>query len=158
MLFNAINIFKRVILKEQMPLVFGYGNAVIITGSMEPEIMPGDIVTIRKQRDYAVGEIVTYQGNNNFITHRIMEKTPDGYITQGDANNTDDGEISKSRVIGRVVIVIPKIGNLILFFKSPLGMLILIFALFAIIEMPRFIEKIRKEDDRRDRNEKYLRR
>lgn len=158
MLLNAINIFKRVILKEQMPLVFGYGNAVIITGSMEPEIMPGDIVTIRKQRDYAVGEIVTYQGNNNFITHRIMEKTPDGYITQGDANNTDDGEISKSRVIGRVVIVIPKIGNLILFFKSPLGMLILIFALFAIIEMPRFIEKIRKEDDRRDRNEKYLRR
>ena len=133
LLFNLINIFKKVILKEQLPTVFGYGSAVIVTGSMEPAIMPGDMVIIRKQSDYAPGDVVTYQGNHHSVTHRILEQTPGGYITGGDANNTDDGEIAGSRMIGKVVKVIPIAGNVILFLQSPPGMLILIAGLLVMI-------------------------
>ena len=143
-LFNVIGIFKRAVLKEQIPLVFGYGNAVIITGSMEPEILPGDMIIVRKQNDYAIDDIVTYQGNNSPITHRIMEKTPNGYITQGDANNTDDGEITEERIIGKVVKIIPKVGTVVLFFQSTPGVLILIAGLFAIVELPALAARIRK--------------
>jgi len=143
LLFNLVNIFKRVILKEQLPIVFGYGSAIIVTGSMEPVIMPGDLVIIRKQNDYKPDDIVTYRGNNNPITHRILIKTPDGYITGGDANNTDDGEINKSRIIGKVVKIIPDTGNIIIL-QSPFGMLVLIAGLFLMIEAPKFIGKARK--------------
>ena len=153
LLLNFINIFKRVVSKEQLPLVFGYGSALIVTGSMEPAIMPGDMVVIHEQDDYEPGDIVTYHGNNSPITHRILERTPNGYITQGDANNKDDGEIEKSRIVGRVVRTIPGVGNVILFFQSPPGILILVAGLFVIIELPRLIEKIRsnyKENKKRE--------
>ena len=142
-LFNGIGIFKRLVLKEQIPLVLGYGNAVIITGSMEPEIMHGDMVIVHKQKDYEIMDIVAYQGNSRPVTHRIVGKTANGYITQGDVNNIDDGEIEHSRIIGKVIKTIPRVGSTILFLQSPLGILILIIGLFVVIEAPRLIEKIR---------------
>ena len=156
-LLNMINIFRSLILKEQMPLMFGYGNAVIITGSMEPEIMPGDIVIVHRQSDYEVNDVVTYRGNNTPITHRVIEKTPDGFITQGDANNTDDGLIEQNRIIGKVVRIIPKVGNAIMFFQSAPGMLILLVGLFAIIKVPGWIRKIH-ENYKAGSKGKYFRR
>ena len=147
LLFNLTNIFKRLVLKEQMPLVLGLGTAVIITGSMEPAILPGDIVVIKEQSDYIVGDIVTYRGNSRPITHRIIEKTQGMFITQGDANNTDDGKIEQSRIIGQVIIVVPKVGHVILFFQSPLGILILMVGLFVIIEVSRFLGRNRKNQE-----------
>jgi len=146
LLFNAINAFKRIVLKEQVSLTLGFGTAVIISGSMEPSIRVGDMVIIHQQKDYDIKDIVTYQGNNDPITHRVVEKTAGGYVTQGDANNTGDGEIARGRIIGKVIQIIPGAGNVILFFQNPLGVLILILGLFAIIEVPRWIGKSRKRE------------
>ena len=134
LLLNIIGIVKKIFFKEQIPLVFGFGNAVILTGSMEPALASGDIVIIQRHSDYEAGDIVTYT-SNTCITHRIVQKTPTGYITKGDANNTPDQEIEQSRVIGKVIKIIPKAGHAILFLQSPLGLLILISAMFAI-ELP----------------------
>ena len=141
LLLNLIGIFKRVVLKEQIPVVLGFGSAVIVTGSMEPSVRIGDMIVIHRQNDYQVGDIVTYQLNSP-ITHRIVEKMPDGYITQGDANNACDPKIEGELIIGKVVLIIPKVGNLTLFFQEPLGMLVLIFGLFAVMESPAIVRKI----------------
>jgi len=137
-----IYIFKRLYYKEQIPLVFGYGNAVIVTGSMEPTIRIGDIIIIHSQNEYEINDIVTYHGTNNPVTHRINEITQTGYITRGDANNASDGDIEKSRIIGKVILTVPGAGNVILFFQQPLGMMLLIIGLFAMIELPRVIKKL----------------
>ena len=131
-------IAKRVVLKEQLPLVLNYGLAVVITGSMEPTIAPGDVVLIHKQQDYHVGEIVIYQANAP-IAHRIIEKTVNGYVTQGDANNAPDSEINKSQVIGKVVFIISKAGYIILFLQQPLHLFLLLIILIAVIEVPRLL-------------------
>jgi len=141
LLANLISIFKRLVLKEQLPMAFGWGSAIIISGSMEPAIHVGDLVIIHRQGSYAVGDIVTFAGNNYPITHRVMGLTPNGYITQGDANNAVDGEIDRDRIIGRVVAYVPRAGNVILFFQSTLGMLLLIAALFVILGLPNWIGK-----------------
>jgi len=140
LLFNIISIIQRVVSDEQIPLIMGYGNAVIITGSMEPAISPGDIVVIHKQDDYEVGDIVTYM-SNSAITHRIVEKTADGYVTQGDANNARDPEIEKSRIVGKVTTVIPQVGDILLFLQNPLHLLIVILLIFAVFEIPRLFRK-----------------
>ena len=140
LLANLYNLVQRTVFKQEIPLILGYGNAVIITGSMEPTIIPGDIVIIHKQNEYNVGDIVTFK-ENSYITHRITEKTVNGYITQGDANNASDDEIDKKRVVGKVIKIVPQAGNVIFYLQNPFYMLILIIIFFAILELPRFFRK-----------------
>ena len=133
---NVVSVVRRVVFKEQMPLIFGFGNAVIVSGSMEPTILVGDVIVIRKQNDYDVDDIVMFKANS-YITHRIVERTETGYITQGDANNARDKEIEGSSVVGKVIKILPKVGNVVLFLQNPLYMAILLLLLFAAIELPR---------------------
>lgn len=143
LIINLVNIFQRVVLGQDMPMLFGYGRAIVVTGSMEPAIHPGDMVILRAQDDYETGDIVTYRANS-YITHRVIEKTENGYITQGDANNTPDDEILKSRIVGQVVLAIPRIGYAVDFLKSPVGILLLMVGLFLMIELPGVAEKLRR--------------
>jgi len=136
LLIGAIGIFRKFVLKEQIPLVLGFGNAVVLTGSMAPVINAGDMVIIQRQPFYRVGDIVAYSASTP-VTHRIIETTGAGYITQGDANNTEDSEITREAVIGRVVTTIPMIGHIILFFQQPIGTLVLVTTLFALLEVSR---------------------
>ena len=133
---NVVSVVRRVVFKEQMPLIFGFGNAVIVSGSMEPTILVGDVIVIRKQNDYDVDDIVMFKANS-YITHRIVERTETGYITQGDANNARDKEIEGSSVVGKVIKILPKVGNVVLFLQNPLYMAILLLLLFAAIELPQ---------------------
>jgi len=145
LLFNLIGIAKRIFQKDQMPLVFGFGISVVTTGSMEPTISPGDVIIIRKQNEYNVDDIVTFK-NNSYITHRIVEKTADGYITKGDANNANDKEIKAEAIVGKTVKTAPLIGHLILFIKDPLRLLVLAVFLIAIFEVPAIVIRMLKED------------
>ena len=83
LVFNLISTYKRIALKDQMPLVCGLGNAVVLTGSMEPVIMPGDMILIQNKASYDVGDIVTFRGNNYPITHRIIYGEDGDYVTKG---------------------------------------------------------------------------
>ena len=141
LLLNLFVIVQRVALKEELPLILNYGNAVIITGSMEPVIAAGDVVIIHKQDNYHVDDIVIYKSRSH-IAHRIVEKTLNGYITQGDANNAPDSEINKSQVVGKVIAIIPKAGHVILFLQNPTALLLLFFVLVAIIEVPQVFKKV----------------
>ena len=136
LILNMVSIVRRIVFKEQMPLVLGFGSAVIVSGSMEPTIEVGDVIVIRVQNSYGVGDIVTFR-DSSYITHRIVEKTLNGYITQGDANNVRDREIEDSHIVGKVVKILPKIGNVVLFLQNPLHMAILLLLLFVVIELPR---------------------
>ena len=145
LLLNLFAVAKGILLAEEIPLVLGFGKAVIISGSMEPAIAPGDVIIIHKQSSYQPGDIVTFK-SHSYITHRIVEKTPTGYITQGDANNARDAEIDPSRIVGRTIKIIPKAGDVILFLQSPFGIAILIFCLFLMIEISRFKKNKNKGD------------
>ncbi len=136
LLCNVYTIVLRTAFHVFQPSVFGYSTAVVITGSMEPAVNVNDMVVIRAGAEYAPGDIVSYKSGSSLVTHRIAEVTETGYITRGDANNTDDGEIPKEAVVGRVVLVIPKVGYAIQFLQTPLGMLIMTGALLLLVALP----------------------
>ncbi|MBR3697841.1 MAG: hypothetical protein IKM97_06300 [Clostridia bacterium] len=49
------------------------GILIVVTGSMEPSINIKEMIVIKEQKDYKIGDIVTYKdNNNNFVTHRIV--------------------------------------------------------------------------------------
>ena len=139
----GVGVAKRFFFNEPVPRLFGHGAAVIVGGSMEPTISYGDMVVVRAQDSYQVGDIVTFKSwsGNSVVTHRIQEVTPAGYITQGDANNGRDPEVSATQVIGRVIHNVEGFGSTILFFQTPLGILALIAALVFFTEGPYYYKK-----------------
>lgn len=126
------------------PDVFGYSTAVVVSGSMQPEINVDDLVVIKKQKEYSKGDIIAFRGGKSFVTHRIIEETPQGFVTQGDANNTaDEALVRKQDISGEVIYTVKGVGRLVSFLKSPLGMMILFVFAFIIIIIP---DKQDKED------------
>lgn len=134
---NLYNIAARFLLGVDHPEIFGWSSAVVISGSMEPAVRLDDMVVIHRQDDYKVRDIITFRSGGALVTHRIEEVTPEGFITRGDANNAADREpVPRENVVGRVVLVIPKVGAVIGMLRTPLGMTVLLFAGLAMIEVP----------------------
>jgi signal peptidase len=109
--------------------VFPIFPSVILTGSMEPGIMPGDIVLVEKTgtRKVEVGDIVMFhsgeEGEGIYITHRVIEKTSETgetlYKTKGDNNSVaDHGTVNTGQIKGKVIAVVPYVGKLTLFLRG----------------------------------------
>lgn len=154
--FNLVSFVKRKTTGDVCPTVLGVGVAVVISGSMEPEIRVDDLVVIVKTDDYALRDVVVYEGKNYPVTHRIvsMRTDEDGKVwvtTQGDANNTDDGELPIERICGEVVCVLPGVGRIQGFLQSPLGMLMLTFVAVVIVGAVELSQSLRHSRYRRRR-------
>ena len=106
----AYNFFQINILKKQYSDFFGYTFFEVSTGSMSPTIEINDVILVKITQDVKKDDIITYIYNNEIITHRIIDETPEGLITKGDANNADDRPIEKSNVIGKVIKTFSKFG------------------------------------------------
>lgn len=110
--------------------VFPVYPSIILTGSMEPEIEPGDAVMIEKILkeediyDLQVGDVINFQRDDYTVTHRIAEilYDEDGNIsfrTKGDNNDSADTQIVEPDDIkGIVTGLVPKIGMPVLLLKS----------------------------------------
>jgi signal peptidase len=104
-----------------VPMPFGVGAAVVLSGSMEPELSVGDLLIVLDSSSYEIGDVVVYQDGNIAVTHRIVRfSDEEEIVTQGDANNTEDDPISVEAIKGEVVAVIPFIGYVINAIKTPI--------------------------------------
>jgi signal peptidase I len=113
------------------PHVLGYRTMTMLTGSMAPEINPGDvtIVTPIKVSDVTEGMVITYHRpieDHSLVTHRVIsvETSANGTVTvqtKGDANQAADPW--KATLNGdtayRVRGVVPLLGHLIEALRAP---------------------------------------
>ncbi len=130
-----------------MPMPFGYGSAVVLSGSMEPELSVNDVIIVHEDDSYKIGDIVVYQKGSELIVHRIIDIKDEMITTKGDANNTADEPMSKKNIKGTVVLTIPFLGVIVNFLKSTVGIILLVIGAFLFIEMS-FRRK--KEKDNQD--------
>ena len=104
--------------------IIGYRTYTVLSGSMEPEFYPGDMVITKHKNktDINLNDIVTFRDKDGvIITHRIIEETPKGYITKGDNNNVEDADIiTENNIIGEVKFSIPKLGYVMDFLSKPM--------------------------------------
>ena len=114
--------------------IFGYSFFRVDTGSMKPVINENDIIIIKSQKDYEVDEIVTFKSEKSYITHRIVSKRGDTFVTKGDANNTKDVAIERDAIIGKVVKVLKKAGIWQKIFSSP-KVIIMIFVTLILFDV-----------------------
>lgn len=122
---------------EAVPGIFGFHAEVAVSGSMEPLFSPGDLLIYREESTYQAGEVILFRQEDSLITHRIVEEQNDQFKTKGDANNVEDeGLTNTTQIEGKLILVIPAIGKAVLFFKTPLGMLVLIASGLLLIWTP----------------------
>jgi len=108
------------------PLFLGY----VETGSMDPVIAPGDgfiALSPMVTAPAGVGDLVVFESETNEVTltvHRIVDETPEGYITKGDNSTFTDqasGEppvatpqiVGKPLAVGGEVVTIPGYGGFV---------------------------------------------
>ncbi len=128
-----------------MPMPFGMGVSVVMSGSMEPELSVNDVIIVKKTDTFWVGQVVVFQDGNAMTVHRIIEVGEDTVRTKGDANNAEDTPIAKTAIKGKVVAVIPYAGYVVQWLQSPLGaLLIVLLALYL------FQSSFRRQKNRQD--------
>ena len=106
------------LVKMEVPTLGPFQVYVVISPSMEPKLMIGDAVIIRKTDPAKLnpGDIITFTAfeSNIVNTHRITDKelTADGYEfwTKGDNSAADTYTTPQSRIIGKYFLHIPKMG------------------------------------------------
>lgn len=129
------------LLKDKMPMPFGYGMSVVLSGSMESRLSVDDLVIIKATDDYTVNDIVLYQEGESLVIHRIIEIDGDTVITKGDANNVADEPISKSQIKGVLVYDIAGLGAAVSVLKQPLSVGIILAAALFLTELSYAKEK-----------------
>lgn len=140
-ILNTWMFINHVVLKKEVPQLFGYAQLVVLSGSMDPTLKVGDMIVVHEEQAYEEQDIITFRTETVPTTHRIIETKDTGFITKGDANNVEDeGIVTKNQIYGRVVMVIPKVGEWMLFMKQPVSMLIMILVLCVLLWGKDFIQ------------------
>lgn len=132
---------------NQMPMPFGYGASVVLSGSMEPALHVNDLVIVRRAGQVQPGDVVVYQSGNILVIHRVVSVTEDTIVTQGDANNVADDPISPEAVKGVVVCAIPGIGAVIWALKKPPVVIALLLVALLLNERAFRKERSRKDQE-----------
>lgn len=116
----------------------GWRPYVVRTGSMVPALHPGDALLLRPATTPPQhGELLTFGvrgGQDRVVTHRVVDVTPDGITTKGDANRTaDPWTVPYDRVVGRPELVLPRLGMLLVYLQQPAGIASLVTVLLGLV-------------------------
>ena len=147
----------RVLTGNAMPMPFGWGLSVVLSGSMEPTLSVNDLVIVHEQDAYEPGDIVVYQNGSMLVLHRIISMADGEVITQGDANNTSDPPVTVSDIKGKAVAQAPGLGAAIHFFKTPVGTGLLIAAAIVLFELP-YLQRRKQSEAEKEKIKEEIRR
>ena len=161
MLFSLFLILVELGNSYEVPSFLNIDIYTITSDSMSPKIKTNDIIVVKKgnkNEDYKVGNIITFNRKGEIISHRInkilMAENKKAYITKGDNNITEDEEIVFYKdIIGRVIYVMPNLGNAMRILKNQFFfagcILVLVFISYYDIRIKK------KKQERKLIREKY---
>ena len=149
--------FSLVIIKPTSGVnFFGYTFYIVESESMRPVFDINDCVVIKhlkSKKDVQVGTDICFvrKSDGKIVTHRVIGTTVNDsgeleYITRG-VNNpvADDGSVAFENIIGKRVAVLTVLGNVVMFFRTWVGILVFL-AIFVLIVLG-FILSFRYSND-----------
>ncbi len=127
------------------PHVLGYRTMTMLTGSMSPDIDPGDVIVVAPLpiSEVEAGMVISYHipiDDHRLVSHRVLsvETGPDGAVTvqtKGDANDAPDPwrATLQGDTAWQVSAVIPELGNLIQALRTPVISQALVYGAPALL-------------------------
>ena len=122
-----------------VPNLMGAKNMAVVSGSMEPGIPVGSVVSSKPvdADELQIGDVITYRlQGETMVTHRITEidAANNQVITQGDANDVPDAEpVSYDNIVGKMWFHLPFLGYISIYLKTPLGIAVVCGVVFVLI-------------------------
>lgn len=120
------------LLPANLAVYFGIQLHVVTSGSMRPEIQPGDVLVTHLSTADAIkkGQIILLFNNEsqNAESHRVIDISKNAdlvtFTTQGDANPLADAKVEDPSLmpIQTVAFVVPKIGHVLAATHSHYGL------------------------------------
>lgn len=143
----------RAFLRTDYPLL------AVASGSMEPTLNEGDLIIVQGGLDATAivaeegtGDVIVFHkpgDPNELIVHRAVRKWQDGdlwkFETKGDHNtHADYWTVFETDIVGKVVWVVPYIGNIPLFVHTENGMMIIVALIVLLVALEFVIPFIRE--------------
>lgn len=118
---------------------------IVASGSMEPTLKVNELILVKSQKEYRIGDIITFYDEtlDATTTHRIVDIDTNGEITtKGDYNNTEDNnKITNEKIIGKVIFSSMILG---IFVKSKIISITLVFIYLLYVLKTIVIDKSQK--------------
>ena len=107
-IFLILILFLKFCIIKDNTSLFGITILKVSSNSMFPTIKKDDYIVIKKQKDYEIGDIITFKSKEDcLITHRIIEQYENVFITKGDNNNiSDDEQVKMGVILGKVIFIL----------------------------------------------------
>lgn len=115
--YSLVGLLLFIILSQVGLLPFRF--VYLFSGSMRPAYQPGDLAVVYEPQELTLkpGDVILFSASFGPTIHRVVSIENGLITTKGDANDLEDAE-KISRVDGKVLFMIPKLGYGIEFIKN----------------------------------------
>jgi len=158
LIINVTIIVKSYLHPDRVPDFMGYKPFIVLSGSMEPTILAGDIIVTKNiaPEQIVKGDVIAFRAEKNtVVTHRVTDvQTANGvsFLTRGDANTGADARaVSVEELEGIYHWRVAGVGKFAMFLQTPIGMLIFVITplcLFIIYDIVSRNKRSRKKGNR----------
>lgn len=161
LILNCVLIVKGFVNPNEVPSVGGNIPLIVLTGSMEDTIMPGDLIVCKETsaEEIEVGDVISFfdpdGSGSSVVTHRVMEVFTDesgtiSFRTKGDNNDIADFKpVPAENLVGIWTgIRIWGLGHVVLFMQSIWGMVLLMVIIVGAILLDMFLRKRNQDQEK----------
>ena len=144
-LFALCNLISVKVFHKEYSSIFGLTIFEIVSGSMEPTLNVKDLIIVYSTDKIKENDIITYTDDKDFITHRVIKIEGETITTKGDSNNSTDVRINKNKIIGKVILTIPKGGIIREILITPKVIISVVVTLILLSLCVSYIPKGKRE-------------
>jgi signal peptidase len=158
LIVNVTLIVRSYIYPDKVPDFMGYKPFIVLSGSMEPTILAGDLIITKvvAPEQIVKDDIIAFHAEKNtVVTHRVTDvKTANGlsFLTKGDANTGADAKaVSTADLEGIYLMRFAGIGRFAMFLQTPIGMLLFVITplcLFIVYDIMSRNRRSKRKSDR----------
>jgi signal peptidase len=155
---NVTIIVKSYMHPDKVPDFMGYKPFIVLSGSMEPTILAGDLIItkITEPEKIAKDDIIAFRAEENaVVTHRVTGvQTTDGlrFLTKGDANTGADAKaVTAEELEGIYILRLEGLGRFAMFLQTPIGMLLFVITPLCLFIVYDIVSRNRRNKIKADR-------
>ena len=161
LIVNVTMIVKGYTNSSKVPTFLGYAPMIVLTDSMYPTILSGDLIVVKSVDAASIREqdVISFfdpDGNGtSVVTHRVVKvNTEDGlsFTTKGDGNNAEDASaVPAANLVGLYQTRIKGAGNVAMFLQTTPGLVVcvalpmVLLIAYELIRRKKY-EKTKQED------------
>ena len=160
LIVNVTMIVKGYVNSDKVPTFMGYAPMIVLTDSMYPTILSGDLIIVKTVDAETIREqdVISFfdpdGSGTSVVTHRVMKVNTEGglsFTTKGDGNNAEDASaVPAANLVGLYQTRIKGAGNVAMFLQTTPGLVVCVALPMVLLIAYELIRRKRYEKAKDD--------